>query len=450
MLDETKLPSAEEMLEWIEAIVGQGIRRPGYPADTWTEGWITDKLRAAGVTDVRAEPVPLDSWWPRSATVQVQRTDSESPAVEFHGCALPYTAATAGLTAPLIRPGDPGSAGAIVVDELALQEIPQHLLRDAATGHYDPGGEFDTLTQIVPLGPLGPEVLEPALAAGAAGFIGALTGMPWETRDYYLPYDAVHRPLPALWLSPRDSASLLALMDSGPCTATIRVDAEIRPVTSANIVGRLSGASGHTVIVASHHDGPWASAVEDATGIAMVLAAATYFAALPIEQRPHDLVFLLTAGHMAGAAGTRAFIADHPAMLTDTVLQLHLEHAALRCEPVDGRLIPTGAPEVRWWFTTPAAELEKLVGTAISREGLHRSLILKPDTFTPMPPTDGAFFHPEGVPLVHFLSAPMYLFDSCDTLDKVDRGALVPLTRAAIRIIEGTRDRTPGSFRIDR
>jgi hypothetical protein len=74
-------------------------------------------------------------------------------------------------------------------------------------------------------------------------------------------------------------------------------------------------------------------------------------------------------------------------------------------------------------------------------------LVLRPDLFSPMPPTDGAFFHPAGVPLVHFLSAPMYLFDPADTLDKVDRESLVPLARAAARIIEGTAGLSPDAFR---
>jgi hypothetical protein len=41
----------------------------------------------------------------------------------------------------------------------------------------------------------------------------------------------------------------------------------------------------------------------------------------------------------------------------------------------------------------------------------------------------------------------MYLFDPADTLDKVDRESLVPLARAAARIIEGTAGLSPDSFR---
>ena len=53
-------------------------------------------------------------------------------------------------------------------------------------------------------------------------------------------------------------------------------------------------------------------------------------------------------------------------------------------------------------------------------------MIVAPDAFGEQPPTDGAFYHREGVPIVQFLAAPFYLFDAMDTLDKIDRANLVP------------------------
>ena len=55
--------------------------------------------------------------------------------------------------------------------------------------------------------------------------------------------------------------------------------------------------------------------------------------------------------------------------------------------------------------------------------------------------------HAAGVPIVNFLTAPWYLFDSTDTLDKIDRAHLVPLTRATIRIIRFTADTTATKLR---
>ena len=80
---------------------------------------------------------------------------------------------------------------------------------------------------------------------------------------------------------------------------------------------------------------------------------------------------------------------------------------------------------------------------------MQRSFMLRPDVFGEKPTTDGADFHLAGVPLVNFLTAPYYLFDSSDTLDKIHRPTLVPLTRAAIRIIESTTGVSAMQMRAD-
>ena len=81
---------------------------------------------------------------------------------------------------------------------------------------------------------------------------------------------------------------------------------------------------------------------------------------------------------------------------------------------------------------------------------MWRSFVLKPDVFGPKPTTDGADFHLAGVPLVNYLTAPFYLFDEMDTLDKIHRRSLVPVTRAAVRIIQSTAGISASAMRADR
>jgi len=101
----------------------------------------------------------------------------------------------------------------------------------------------------------------------------------------------------------------------------------------------------------------------------------------------------------------------------------------------------------RWFFTSRLPHLEAAVADALRTEELGRSMILAPDAFGTQPPTDGAFYHTEGVPVMNFLSAPFYLFDELDTLDKIDEENLVPLTRATIRIIDSTSGTSAAEFR---
>lgn len=141
---------------------------------------------------------------------------------------------------------------------------------------------------------------------------------------------------------------------------------------------------------------------------------------------------------MSGGAGQRSFVEQHREELERTVLELHLEHIAAEFTDEGGALHATGEPEVGWWFASLIPRLQDAVRAAIEAEDVRRSLIVKPTIFGDKPTTDAADFYPAGVPIVNFLAAPFYLFDAMDTLDKIYRPHLVPITRAAIRIIEST------------
>src|SRR6185436_2772104 len=432
------VPPEAQIHGWIEEVVAQGVRRPGHPADRWAEDWIADVLTAFGLERVRHEPVELASWEPRSAELAVS---SDGAGWESIACfALPHST-PAVVEAPLVAldQADPSHVrGGVALRDVALMRVPQAAMAGLATWAYDPDETFASSTQVLPFGREFMTVMDPASAAGAAGFVGVLADYPGDSKDYYVPYDAVARPIPGVWVRGSDGRRLHEMLARGAVRARLAVDAVRETITSRNVVAELPGADDETIVIGSHHDAPWASAVEDGSGIALVLAQAAYWSRVPRAERPHRLVFLLNAGHMAGGAGTRAFIAAHRAALARVVLEIHLEHAANEFAETDGRLGPTGRPETRWWFTTRIPRLEASIRAAIEAERLDRSLVLKPDTFGPHPTTDGGFFHLEGVPLVNYLTAPFYLFDAMDTLDKIHRPSLVPVTRATIRLIEST------------
>jgi hypothetical protein len=121
------------------------------------------------------------------------------------------------------------------------------------------------------------------------------------------------------------------------------------------------------------------------------------------------------------------------------VLVVHPPPAALETSEQGGVQVATELCTPRWFFTSRIAHLEAAVIGAVEVEGLARSLVLAPDAIGENPPTDGGRYHRLGVPVVQFLAAPWYLFDPADTIDKVDVEALVPLTRAVVRIVDATR-----------
>lgn len=281
--------------------------------------------------------------------------------------------------------------------------------------------------------------MEPSQSAGAAAFIGVLDGHSGDSCEYYVPYDGKERKFPGLWIKGSDGKKLQALVKKGTVTVKIIVKATRQAEIGHNIIGELPGPTDDIVLIGSHHDAPWASAVEDASGIALVLAQAEYWSKVPVDQRPHQMHFLLHAGHMVGSPGAVAFVKKHRELLNRVVLEVHLEHAANEVRQGDQGLEPTGRPETRWFFTSRNRDLQRSVERALLSESVDRSLILAPDVFGIAPPTDGGIYHLYNVPLFNFLTAPFYLFDSIDTPDKVNQPSLSSITRATIRILQDTR-----------
>ena len=450
---EELLTDSATMMGWIAEIVSHGTRRPGYAADEWTEEWARDRFVELGLEEVTLDPVSVDRWEPLGCSFEAWHPDTPDDRISIPCTPVPFTEATAGLEADLeIVP--PGGAedltGKIAIVENPLLELPQTVYTELfATWTYDPTNEVPTHVQTLPFSARLGGVLELELEAGAAAFVGIMR-TPWETDKYYVPYDAVARPIPAVWLSPQNGDRLLEFIGGRTTRARLEVERDLRKATSHNVTGVLRGASDEWVIIGSHHDGPWASAVEDASGVAMVLAQARYWSRVPERERPHNLMFLLNGGHMSGGAGLIHFVAENRDFISrEVVVEVHLEHVAREARPENGRLVPTDAPEWRWWFTSFIPPLEELVADAICKENLGRSHIMRPEGFPPgsaTPPTDAAFFHPI-TPIVSFLTAPMYLFDAADTIEMIHEPSLVPLTRAAVRIIEGVRDQTAASLR---
>ncbi len=454
MADRPKLPSPAAMMHWVEDVVRQGIRRTGYPADQWAEEFIRQQFESHGLESVRFEPVESAFWQDSHAELSVT-TCPDLAVIDCFPVPLSEPARIRGRLA-MWDPANPGVvAGKIAVYDLHFGSLPAEFpVFSRRSGNrparspgaiveagwaFDPDRTFTDGGHRLPFAAELQDTMEPAIAAGAIGFVGVLRGYPSGGCEYYVPYDGRFRPIPGVYISETNGDRVRALLEDGTAEAVIEVVAERRMTMTRNVVAELPGADDEWVVIGTHHDAPWASAVEDGTGIAMLLAQAAAWAAVPEVAQPHRLVFVATAAHMSHGAGTRAFIDRHRAMMEHTVLEVHLEHAALDSPPEgQGAEVASAHVTPRWWFTTENPALERVVWDAIVEHDLDRSLILTPDALAPFPTTDGGFFHLEGVPLVNYLTAPWYLFDPADTLDKVDRDSLAKVSRAAFDIINAT------------
>ena len=451
--------SMDEMLGWIRRIVGFGMRRPGYPQSLQVEQWLERMFREFGLTRVRREPVPLNYWEPQAASLGFVVGGIKLPCFP-----IPYTAWTtpAGIESPTVFVGEGKSEefqalevrGRIAVAHMRFAELMGAALKKGA--HF-----ICDANQSVPDGPLHvanwlirnfPAYYE-AQQRGAVGFIGLLVDSPTDGCDFYVPYDGFLKNLPAVWVGREHASQVRALAVAGG-RAQLSITGTNSVVDSHNIVGVIPGigsrgnADNENIIVTCHHDAPFASAVEDASGLAVLLALAKEFGAL--QSGPHqlrrDLIFVAASGHFHGGIGNRVFVERHAkGLLERTVAAFGVEHIAEEAES-DGhggyRL--TGRPEVRALFFDGSRYFAGILADEVDRCGIDRLICTDAYGFGPEPPCDSAPFFTAGIPSACHISGPLYLFDPHDTIDKVRSADLVPLGRFLANVIRRV-DATPAS-----
>src|SRR6185312_14748871 len=105
------------------------------------------------------------------------------------------------------------------------------------------------------------------------------------------------------------------------------------PHLSTSLVwATLPGATDETIYIAAHEDGWFEAAYDNASGDAVMLGLAEYFAKIPRAQRRRTLVFVALDGHhnASNAEVGLQWIAKHQATLfAKTALIIDSEHPAV-------------------------------------------------------------------------------------------------------------------------
>lgn len=438
--------SAELLYGWIEKQVALGPRRPGTDGGHANERLLEGLLRDFGLESVRAEPIPITRWEAGETRLEVAATGEAFETLDAFP--IPYVAFTpaGGVEGPLVyadrRALFQGGArrawrGAVVVTEIGFPPLPLGLLLRLARGLYDPHGTAGQVNHPATWVRLGWHLYAEAVQAGAVGFVGVLTDQPGGSARMYAPYgfkekDILAKPLPGFWVGREPGKALVARARAGGARARLHLEGVREPGVTHNIVGEIpprapaTGAGGEeeVVVLSCHHDSPFASPVEDASGVAVVLALAQHFAREPLARR--RLVVVLTAGHFYGSIGTRTFIREHPEVVRRTAAEITIEHVGKEAvEDASGRLVPSGLPEASGIFVPFSDAVRDLVLEAVRHHDLHRSVLLPAEgPLGPYPPTDGGDWWEAGVPVVNHISNPVYLLTEDDALEWVDRDRL--------------------------
>jgi hypothetical protein len=457
-----RMPDEAEVFGWIEDIVSLGVRMPGTEASVQAAQYVHDHFEAVGLSDVAIERTDTIVWsadrW--GLTVDGEDVPAHFMQHTFHdGEPTTFSTGPDGLTAELVYVGD-GTAddysgvdveGKIVMSDVRFHRFGPALVDAFAFGIYDPEETLDGDFELID--PYSrrtyPANYYRALEGGAVGFIGILTDY-LDRHEYhneaYASYREQAMSIPGMWVSPSTGIALASRIEEAaePPVANLVLEGQLAPAEGLNVVGYLPGRTDEILMVQSHHDSNTVGATEDASGTALVLALAQYYAQIPASERGRSLLFVTMDTHFTDYASHFAFIERHIDQ-EDILGNLTLEHIALDVEQTDQGVVLTGQPAVKGLFATDVVEgLPELAIEAIRNHGVARTVGIPANNPIIGLAADSDHFHEAGVPVVALVGAPIYLYDSIDTLDKVDRDLLIPAARASVEIL-GEMDAMPRS-----
>jgi methylmalonyl-CoA mutase cobalamin-binding subunit len=447
-LDDRSAFSSGEMMGWIREMASFGARRAGSPAGLAAEDYLVERLGQFGLERVRKEPIPVVHQQVETSSVEV---DTGAGYVHFDSQWIPYCRFTApeGLEARLAY-ASPDALfhleswkGKVVVTDIGFPPLDVALIGKFSMGAHDPDGSLDAIKHPATWVRLGWHLYRKAFERGAVGFIGILKDQPGGSCRMYAPYgfkekDILDKPLPGFWVGRDDGPRLRELARAG-AKVRLTLTGTRTPSVTHNVVGEIPGETDECLVLHCHHDSPFVSPVEDASGCSVILAVARHLAR---RKRPRRRVLVLfTAGHFYGSIGTRRFLADHAADVVPRVaLEITIEHVAKEAvENEAGELVESGLAEGTGVFLPFNQAMVDAVLASLAENGVDRAFLLPPEgPLGPYPPTDGGDWYQAGIPLVNFISNPVYLLNEEDDFHWVMESRLPRVAGAVAGIVEAT------------
>ena len=327
-------------------------RRAATPAFMHTLEWTVSEMKAAGLKDATVETfaVPAAMWVPQTWQVQIvgdpafgagtQTVTLHSAFPQPGGVSIPGGS----LTAPVVYVGhgtDADLAGRDLAGKIAVVRVrPEPSLFGA--------GEQGVAARLV--------------EKGAAGVINAIEGP--GNAQYIDPRFACGT-APCFMIGGQDAWFLQTVIGKAANAGVLDrlkialslTATEQRGLTSGNAIATIRGRSADRIIINAHADGYFQGGDDNASGLAVLVGLARYFAKQPPPA--HTLMFVASGGHHGPGNGPAALVAAHPELKAGTRLILNLEHVAY-ADVVRGKV--RAADNIGMTWETSVTESAKAVG----------------------------------------------------------------------------------------
>jgi hypothetical protein len=395
----------------------------GTSSDRESADWLASKFKAAGLSDVRIQPLDLEPQWMAQAWDVVVSGGGKTIRVET---AQPHYGAAS------LPPGG-----------IDVDAVYAGLGSEADFAGKDVRGKAVFLFNQTGLPNIG--ALRRADAKGAVA-IFEVDMLPGNMRYQAYPSGTA---APAFEVGSDEGFAVRDLMGSLPAGQTVKVKASftaamVPNLKTALVWGTLKGASDETIYLVAHRDGWFDASGDNAGGVASIIGLAEYYAKLPQAQRRRTIVFVGLDGHHnsgPGAGVGRRWMWDHrQELFSRTALMINAEHPSTLQTTVRSRYYQpdnviawsnTYMPQ-QWYAGGPSRrKLETIAVNAFRQFGV--STYLDPN---PRPPAGdlGAFFR--GVPGLATSEFYHYFHTDRETPDTVPWTGLEATTRAYAKVID--------------
>jgi Zn-dependent M28 family amino/carboxypeptidase len=444
-----KFPEKDEILSWIKLICDMGYRRPGSEADHKVEDFLIQILKEFGISEVKKDGLEVPLWEPENWKLII---DLDKKKEEIPSFFLVYTEFTDsdGISGEIIyvqtgreidfQKNDVKEKIAVI--DFRNPPLPIDPLIRLALYLHDPENTIPEKMHPATFRYVNWEAFYRAYENGAIGVIGIPKDHPGGIKEYFFPADHTAsdpRPIPGLYIGREDGKELKKLLRENKdkkITGTIIQTGKKSQGITSNIMGFIPGKSDDIILISSHHDAPFDNAVQDASGSGIVLALAKYFAQFPQGTFNKTLLFLFTAGHFYEEIGGKVFVERYQKELIPKIFtSIHIEHIANEYVEKDGKIVSTGYPEPRAIFVADYPSLISFVKNAVIKHDLQRTLLLPADNPLGVA-TDGKPFDEVEIPVISLASAPFYIYNPIDTIDKLAVDIFEPVTNAFIDIVQ--------------
>jgi hypothetical protein len=387
-------------------------RIAGTPYDRMAEDWVLNQFKKLGMQDVRRQEIAMKPLWYPTAWSAEFTVDGKTTELRS---AFPITESPGtkgdGVSAPVVWVGL-GSAADFWGRDVRGKAVMIYSI--ATPGGRDHSADWSG-------------AIKRANDSGAAVI---LVEMAFPGNAQSEPEGAVGTTAPTITITTDDANLIRDSLDEGRGVSFhLKLNIEKREgLKTGDVWGVLPGASDEQILIMAHTDAFFEGAMDNASGISMMLDIARHYAAVPQARRPRTLVFLTTSDHHHGSAGIQ-WVRDNYDW-SKVALIVNAEHPSQTLlYNLDAGLMTANEVSARRWYVGGSDALRNLVRKTFQEFGVA---IYHKSELSPGGELSQIY---RKAPSFHIIDHVIY-HTTLDTADLVPAWGLEDATRAFLKIID--------------